>query len=314
MSQSSNEVWDESRQAALIVQILSGELSLGEACRLHALSVEAVRSWVPLYRHQTLRALDEKLLASLLIENVNQNGLGNAAYTGSLTDIPIADLLQTCEMGRKDAVITITRGSERSSIWCDGGVIVDAESGLLRGEAAAYRILALDNGQVSADFRSEARRRTIQLPCHVLLIEAARQKDECARHVAQLNGLQSIFLPAPGAWASDTTLAERQVMALCDGERAVSDVLAASELSDLQSSSTMVSLVARKYLLRDGTSPLPPSVVAGRGADDWGRRSSMYLSLPHPAPSVSRSKRGAPLFVALVFALGVLLWFGFETL
>ncbi len=312
-TENASDGWDESQQATRIARILSGELSLEAACRLHGLPAEAVRKWVPVYRHRTLQALDEKLQQRSLIEGVNADRLGNAAYTGSLSDIPVPDLLQTCQMGGKDGVITVTQGGERSSIWCEQGVIMDAESGRLRGEAAVYRILNMDSGQVSVDFRLEPRTRTVELPCHVLLLEAARHNDECTRLIPQLHGLRSIFLLAPGAWAADTTLTDREVLCLCDGERDVSDVLAASELSDLDTLSTMVSLAGRGYLLREGTTTRPPPVVSGPGADDWGRRSSIYLPVPPVTPAVGRPNRSGPLLVALGLALGLLLWFVVDT-
>jgi hypothetical protein len=314
MGELGSDVWDEARQATLIAQILSGELSLEEALALHQLPAEVVRNWVPVYRHRTLQALDEKLQRVSLIESVNADWLGSAAYTGSLDDIPIPDLLQTCQMGGKDGVITITQGGERSSIWCERGAVVDAESGLLRGEAAVYRILNLDSGQVSADFRLEPRTRTVELPCHALLLEAARHKDECARLLERLDGLRSIFLPAPGAWAADTTLTEREVLRLCDGQRGVSDVLAASEVSDLDTLSTLVSLVGRGYLMMYGTSEPPPPLETGPGTTDWGRRSSIYLPVPQVVPAVARSKRSAPLLVALAVLLGLLAWLVVEAL
>ena len=311
MNEIASDVWDESRQATLIAQILSGELGLEAACRAHGLPAETVRRWAPVFRHRTLQALDEKLQQASLIASVNAERLGSAAYTGSLDDIPVSDLLQTCQMGGKNAVITITRGSERSSIWCERGTIVDAESGRLRGEPAVYRILNLDSGQVSADFRLEPRPRTVEQPGHVLLFEAARHKDECARLVAQLYGARAIFLLAPGAWAAQTTVTEREVLSLCDGERGVADVLVASDLSDLDTLSTMASLVRRGYLLRDGTSTSPP-VVAGPGSESWGTRSSIYLPLPQPAASAApRAKRGFWL-VALGLVLGTLPWLGVE--
>jgi hypothetical protein len=311
MNEIASDVWNESQQATLIAQILSGELSLEAACRQHGLSTKLVRTWVPVYRHRTLQALDEKLQQRSLIESVNADRLGHAAYTGSLSDIPIPDLLQTCQMGGKDGVITVTQGGERSSIWCEQGAIVDAESGRLRGEAAVYRILNMDSGQVSVDFRLEPRRRTVELPCHVLLLEAARHDDECTRLIAELHGLRSIYLLAPGAWAAETTLTDREVLCLCDGERGVSDVLAASELSDLETLSTMVSLASRGYLLREGTATRPPPVVTGPGADDWGRRSSIYLPIPQTPPA-RRANRNGPLLLALGLALGLLLSFVVE--
>jgi uncharacterized protein DUF4388 len=308
-----NDAWDESRQASLIAQILSGELALEVACGQHGLAAETIRKWALVFRHRTLQALDEKLQQTSLIESVNAQRLGNASYTGDLHDISIADLLQTCQMGGKDAVITITHGNERSSIWCERGVIVDAESGRLHGDAAVYRILNLDGGQVLADFHLEPRTRTIELPCHVLLLEAARHKDECARLIAQLDGPSSILLQAPGAWAANTTLTEREVLCLCDGERGVSDVLAASELSDLDTSSTLVSLLGRGYLLMEGAATRPPPVVAGPAAEDWERLSSLYyLPLAQATPVVARSSRRVLAALGLVF--GILLGLGAEAL
>jgi uncharacterized protein DUF4388 len=315
MVESARDVWDESRRATLIRQILSGELSLEAACTVHGVSAEAVRSWAPVYRQRTRQALDEKLQQASLITRVSAERSGSAVYTGSLDDIAVPDLLQTCQMGNKDAVITVTCGSERSSIWCERGVIVDAESGALRGEPAIYRILNLEQGQVTADFRLEPRTpRTVELPCHVLLIEGARHRDECARLMPQLKGPRSIFVQAPGAWAAHTTLMDREVLALCDGERSVSDVLIASDLSDLDTLTTLVALVGRGYLLIDGTSASPPPVAEGPVTADWASFSNMYLPLPQTAPAVARSKRSAALLVALGLVLGSLLWLGVDAL
>lgn len=307
-----SEAWDEARQAQLIAQILGGELSLPAACSLHGLSAETIRSWVPVYRHRTLQALDEKLQQTSLIESVNAERLGHAAYTGSLDDIPVADLLQTSHMGGKNAVITITHGLEQSAIWCEWGVIVDAESGRLRGEAAVYRILSLESGHVSAEFRLEPRPRTIERPFHMLVLEAARHKDECARLIGELDGTSSIYLQAPGAWAADTTLTEREMLELCDGERSVADILATSDAADLDTLTAIASLVSRGYLLRNGNSASPPGVSSGPSANDWGKRSSMYLTLPQPAPSQPR--RSAPWLVVLGLLLGSLIWLCVGTL
>jgi hypothetical protein len=313
MDQSSSDVWDEPQQAQLIAQILSGALSLTAACQLHGLSVETVRKWVPVYRHRTLQALDEKLQAASLLDGASTERLGNAAYSGSLDDIAVADLLQTCHLGAKDCVITITRNDEQSSIWCERGVIVHASSGRLRGEAALYRILNFDSGQVWADFRLEASARTITLPCQALLLEAARHKDECAQLISQLRGLHAILTLAPGAWAANTTLTEREVLHLCNGERSVSEVLAQIEVADLDALQLIVSLVERGYLLREGTSTRPGPVASPSSSGDWRRQSSIYLPIPQPRHS-SRRSRSATLLIALGLALGLLLWFVVETI
>jgi hypothetical protein len=256
-NEESDRSWDDAGKSALVAQIVSGKLSVKAACQRHELSAETIQDWVRVFRRTTLQALDEHLRQTFLIQGVDAALLGSAEYTGTLDDIPIPDLIQTFQLGAKDGVISVTRGAERSQIWCEKGAIVDAQSGRLSGEAALYRILDFERGQVFADFRCEPRRRTIELPGNVLLLEAARRKDECARLLDRLGETSAIYRPAAGATAVSTTAAERVVLALCDGERAIRDVLEESELGDLEALSAIASLVEREYLLRDGTSLVP---------------------------------------------------------
>jgi hypothetical protein len=300
--------WDEPRQAALIAQIMNAELSLSAACERHELSPDTVRRWVPIFRLRTLQALDDKLQQTSLIESVNADGLGNAMYSGSVEDIPVSDLMQTCQMGGKDAVITVTCGKERSSIWCSKGVVVDAESGRLRGEAAVYRILDLDHGQVSVDFHCEPRERTIELPCSVLLLESARHKDECSRLLTELDGSLSIYSAAPGARGADTTLTDREVLDLCNGTRSVGDVLAASERSDLETLGTFVSLVQRGYLVRHGISRPPPPSEGRSPLEDWASGKTLQLSFEQVGRPHSRTRSWLPWLVGPALVLAALAW------
>jgi hypothetical protein len=307
--------WDEASQAALVAQILNGESSLRGACERHGLSAETVRDWVPVYRQKTLQALDERLEQTFVVRGASAIRAGGAAYTGTLGDIPLSDLLQTIQMGRKDGVITVTRAGERSTIWCDKGEVVDAECARLRGEAAVYRILDFDQGQVFADFRLEPRKRTIELPSHVLLMEAARHKDECVRLLERLNGAQTIYRPAAGAMAVRATPAEREVLDLCDGERAVRDVLEASDIADLETLSAMGNLVDRGYLLRDGASPVPPPSAAASAIGNQTPYGLVYSPLvPSPRAASNPPRHSAYLLVSLGLLLGTLLWLGIESL
>jgi uncharacterized protein DUF4388 len=302
----SSESWDESRQSELLAQIMNAELSLRAACERHDLSPDTVRKWVPAFRLRTLQLLDDKLQQTTLIESVNADGLSNAIYSGSVEDLPLSDLMQTCQMGGKDAVITVTHGSEHSTIWSEKGVIVDAESGKLRGEAAVYRVLDLEHGQVSVDFRFEPRERTIELPCHVLLLESARHKDECERLLAELDGSLSIYSPAPGVLGADTTLMDRDLLDLCNGQRSVAAVLAESERSDLDTLVTFVGLVERGYLVRHGISRPPPSSGPRSGPEGWASGKTLQFSIEQNVRRRARPRWKLPMLAGAALALGVL--------
>lgn len=317
----SSESWDEPRQAALIAQIMNAELSLPAACERHELSPETVRRWVPVFRLRTLQAIDDKLQQTSLIHSVNADGFANAIYSGSIEDIPLSDLMQTCQMGSKDAVITVTSGNEQSSIWCEKGLVVDAESGKLRGEAAVYRILELEHGQVAVDFRHEPRERTIEATYFALLLESARHKDESRRLLEQLDGAFSIYSPAPGALGADTTLTDREVLDLCDGIRSIADVLAASERSDLDTLTTFVSLAERGYLVRHGISQPPPPPESRSGLEGWASGKTLQLSFEELSvarnarpPARTRRSLAAVAGLALVLALGGFAWRTFDAL
>jgi uncharacterized protein DUF4388/transposase len=301
--------WDDARKSALVAQIVSGKLSVKAACQRHDVSADTIQDWVRVFRRTTLRALDEHLRQTFLIQGADAASLSTAEYTGTLDDIPIADLLQTFQMGAKDGVITISHDGQRSQLWCDKGEIVDAESGRLRGAAAVYRIVNIESGQVLADFRSEPRERTIELPGHVLLLEAARRKDESARLVDRL-GESAIYAATQTALAQGTSASaeERELLAACDGEHTLEEIVAHSDLGDLETLTAIASLLDRHYLVRDPTSIAPRSSGSSPVSRDTPG-SVVSLSPLATSQRVTRAPRRAPLvFVGVGLGLGSLFW------
>lgn len=253
------QTWDDARKSALVAQIVSGKLSVKDACARNGLSPETIQDWVRVFRRTTLQALDEHLRQTFLIQGADAASLGSAEYTGTLADIPLTDLIQTFQMGSKDGVITVTRDGCKSRIWCRGGEIIDAESGRLRGENAVYRILGFEQGQVFADFRGEPRERSIELPTNLLLLESARRKDEGARLLDKLGGLRAMYVAAFGEPASE---AEREVLAACDGQRDVSAMLEHAEVGELEMLGAAVALAERGAIVRQSAlSPIAPSAL-----------------------------------------------------
>ena len=310
------QTWDDARKSALVAQIVSGKLSVKAACERHELSPETIQDWVRVFRRTTLQALDEHLRQTFLIQGADAASLGSAEYTGTLADIPLSDLIQTFQMGAKDGVISVTSDGRRSRIWCRAGEIVDAESGRLRGELAAYRILALERGQVFADFRAEPRERSIEVPANLLLLEAARRKDESARLLDQLDGLKSIYRAVAPAAAETASAVEREVLLLCDGQADLSAVLERSELGDLELLAAVVALRARGAIVRERTPLAPAAIVVSKetpnaivSADILGSVVSLSPLAASHRPPPARTRRTAPLAVlAAALVLGGGIW------
>lgn len=308
MDNESCKSWDDAKKSALVAQIVSGKLSVKSACERHDLSAETIQDWVRVFRRTTLQAFDEHLRQAFLSQGADGAALGTAEYTGTLDDIPIADLIQTFQMGGKGGVITITRDGQHSQIWCDKGEIIDAESGPLRGEAAIYRILNFERGQVLADFHSEPRERTIDLPGSMLLLEAARRKDEGARLLADIGDLGRSYGRAAGAVAASR--AERDVLAGCDGARTLREVLDGSEHGELETLTAIASLVERRQLLpHDAALALASAPMTTAITKDTPHNGVSFLPLVASQRAEPPPRRRSPVaFLAAGMAVGAVIW------
>jgi formylglycine-generating enzyme required for sulfatase activity len=237
----------DEQKLELVERILRGQLTLQEACAQYGLSGAQLKEWVRMYRREARRVLDDRVRAALSTQGMDLEDLESAEFSGSVEDLAIAELIQTMELGRKNAEILIEHDGQQSRIWCVDGAVIDAECGRLLGAPAVYRLLALDRGRVHADFSPVERVRTINVSTQALLMESARRTDECCRLRERLGDLQAIFVPSdhamsPAAQASPT---EYAVLRLLDGERSLEQVVRDSLLPDLETLTHLLALRER---------------------------------------------------------------------
>lgn len=131
--------------------------------------------------------------AALLLEKpVAQNGYADifatldalaaahplTGFRGTMRQVGLQEVLQMECLGRKSSVLEIFTGKVRGRIYIADGSIVQAESGLLQGEAALYGLLALRGGEFNLLPFAEPAQRTISGHWEFLLMEAARVLDE----------------------------------------------------------------------------------------------------------------------------------------
>jgi transposase-like protein len=176
------ETWSDGQRWELLARILDGKLSIQQACERHDLSAEILWSWLPAFRQGALRALDERMQQNLLARGAPPEALRFPELSGSLTELSIGDWIQTLYLAGKDATLTVEAEGAEHRLWCSAGTPIDAESGPLRGEAAAYQILGLESGRVLASLLPVSRDRTIHASAQALLLEGARRKDESNAH------------------------------------------------------------------------------------------------------------------------------------
>ena len=243
--------WDEATRSELISQIVAGELGVAAACVRYGLAEELLLDWLRSFRRSQLVELDQRLKQRLIGHGVPLHAFGSAELTGTLGDLSVADVVQMIELTGKSAVIHVTHDRGDSHVWCRSGAIVDAQSGRLRGEAAVYRILALERGQILAELRSTERARSVHASIPRLLLEAARRKDESVALLRRLGDERRCYELGPRVSEATSDPSETQValLALFAPACSARDALEQSVLGDFETLSLLCRLIAEGWLV-----------------------------------------------------------------
>jgi hypothetical protein len=251
------------------------------------------------------------------IEQAAQMATSTARFTGTLAELGTADLIQLLQLAGKDAWITIQQPELESRLWCRAGAVVAAESGRLRGEAAAYRILGFDEGFLSAELRPVERTREIDVGTPRLLLEAARRKDECAQLWARLGDPQRCYR-SQGA-APDAGAKEQGLLQSFAAGRSLAEVLAESELGDWESLQAIARWREAGALVDAGSrapvraqSSSSPSELAPPSAHEHSSTAPLEVvqrepraRSENPLPAWSYAALAAVILVSSGYALGM---------
>jgi hypothetical protein len=244
--------------AAAVDQDVEGAI---ESC---CTSPEELRALVLAHRRHARNLLDAELQMALAARGVDPRDVCERELTARVADLSVCELLQMINMGRKDATIELFHGPLVSCIWCTAGEIVDATSGRLAGVPAVHRILAVEQGEILADFRPNRRRRTITDSTQSLMLDALLRKDECAVLEKRLGGIQSAYrFVVESRGTVEPGSPEAAVLARFGVGASVEAVLVSGEHDDLSTLRAITRLVERGALI---ATELSPEVSLPRGA------------------------------------------------
>ncbi|HEU4583271.1 MAG TPA: SUMF1/EgtB/PvdO family nonheme iron enzyme [Polyangiaceae bacterium] len=287
----SSSAWSDTQKAALVQQIVSGGLSLERACEEYGVSVEEIKDWVGVFRRSMRAALDRQLRSTLSLQGLEVEELARPEFSGELGALDVADLVQTIQLGRKDARITISHAGGHGYIWCSAGEIVDAEFGQLTAEAALFRLLSLEQGSVVADFGAFDRARRISTPTPQLLLEAATQRDRRVRALQRVGDPARVYAVASNVaarHARDLGPEELLVLSLFDGARSLQQVVTATELPEHEVLEIAAQFLDARMLFPAAAAPVPDS----RAPSSVGT-GSMAMSY-RPSGGSPKPKRARP--------------------
>ncbi len=105
---------------------------------------------------------------------------------GTLSQIPLTDILQLFHMNRRTGVLELSRREpggrhERGVLWIRDGNLLQASCGRAEGEKAMFRLLAWREGSFAFSPNRPAGAARILTPTRALLLEGMRQLDEWDR-------------------------------------------------------------------------------------------------------------------------------------
>ena len=167
-------------------------------------------------------------------------------FAGRLADMGILDVFQLMELGRRSGVVRLgDEGGRTGALYFLDGKVVDAETGRLRGEAAAYRLLTWSQGTFKVHFETPTRPERITKSSQSLMMEGMNRLDEWERHLDALPRLDAVLELVPRPATPDVNeLDEKELRLerLVDGRRTLIEVVDDSELDDVEALAAIVEL------------------------------------------------------------------------
>jgi CheY-like chemotaxis protein len=166
-------------------------------------------------------------------ERARTDGAESQEIEGALAQLALPDLLQTLSLSRRSGRVTLRRGNERGEVELVEGRPVDARSGVVEGEKALFRLLEWAEGTFSFQPGPPSPEARMDRGTDELLLEAARQSDECRRLLESLPDPATRWDQAPGATFRAVPPLAREVLSRLETPRSLAELLDSVEGPDL---------------------------------------------------------------------------------
>ncbi len=149
------------------------------------------------------------------------------ALQGSLSELPLPDVIQLVSVSGKTGAFDIQGEIQKGKIFLRDGQIVDASVGRLRGDSAVYEMAIWSEGTFSFNAGEETDKVTVHLSNASLMMEAARRLDEwrvLSRKIPSLD-LVPYFTPHDHG-ADQVTLSPQEwiLVTRVDGRLSIEDI------------------------------------------------------------------------------------------
>ncbi len=199
------------------------------------------------------QAVDAVLRFAFRISAVAEGG---DRLAGSLSEIPMADLLQLIRANRREGMLEV-QGEPTGTLWIRKGEVVDARAGKAEGMKAFLRLLERDSGRFVFKSARVGRAEAITLPLDALLLEGARQRDEVDRLRADrpLSG-RLVLLRDLSALPQGLHPVHREILLLVEFYGSPEDIVENARVPDLEAHHALRSLLDAGLVGLSGSNPV----------------------------------------------------------
>lgn len=249
---------DEPALAQIPVVLLLGAHAVEDKIRGLELGVDDFLTKPVFVRELLSRA---SVLLARRARDVLRAGGAEEHLAGTTDDLPLVDLLQTLEAGKKTGEVVLRAGAASATFWLRDGRLVDAELGALRGEEAVFRALVWKSARFDVALGPVEREERIAAGLSGLLLEGMRRSEEWERMREQLPDLGAVFR------VDHEQLVERLgeipdelngILRLVDGARTLAEIVDVSPFDDLSTMQTLSKLHFEGLLVQvDESAPRP---------------------------------------------------------
>lgn len=183
---------------------------------------------------------------------------------GSLTQLPLPDLMQILAMNKRTGRLTLSQGTARGEVHLNAGRAVNAKFGDVEGEKALFRLLSFVDGSFAFTPGPPSNRVRLERTMEDALLESARQSDERARLWQALPPPATRVELAPDAPPPvDAHPVTAEVLQLMGQPRRIAELLDITAHPDLEVMAALKALLDSHHLLvKEGEDPADRPILA----------------------------------------------------
>jgi hypothetical protein len=221
------------------------------------------------------------------------------SFQGSLSELPLPDVIQLVSSSGKTGCFHLTDGDVKGQIYIQEGRIVHAQVEDLSGEEAVYQLAIWSRGEFFFETGATVAANTISKTNTNLLMEAARRLDEwrvLQKKVPSMELVPEFVIPEGREGQINLNTSEWLILSKIDGRRSIKAIANASSHSTFEACKILYGLIATNLIrLREPAAAPAPRPPAPPSAPSPSLSASTSSAVPGTITGPTGRPANAPL-------------------